>query len=247
MKTKAGKTKGCGAGMYKCGGKHGKYEDGGKKKSKTVTVSPSGNYKTVVKSTSKDGVTKNKVTNRRTLKGVLSGAPSQKKLKNMTAPTSKGSSKINMPNAPMLRPPIPSNLKDTTSPNINYRGIFSKKPKNNTKRSSKINMPNAPMLKPLLPPAFPSFMSPDSVNKKPKGSKKSKLGPVATELNKLAKGGKMKTKKYAMGGMSQQCDPRDGSCKTVRKEGFLKRWIRNAKNRSLSNFSKPKLKRTRYK
>jgi hypothetical protein len=203
MKTKAGKTKGCGAGMYKCGGKHGKYEDGGKKKSKTVTVSPSGNYKTVVKSTSKDGVTKNKVTNRRTLKGVLSGAPSQKKLKNMTAPTSKG--------------------------------------------SSKINMPNAPMLKPLLPPAFPSFMSPDSVNKKPKGSKKSKLGPVATELNKLAKGGKMKTKKYAMGGMSQQCDPRDGSCKTVRKEGFLKRWIRNAKNRSLSNFSKPKLKRTRYK
>lgn len=179
------KSKGCGT---------KKYANGGKKKSKTVTVSPTGKYKTVIKTTSKNGNTTTKRAIKRTIKGVLSGAPSTKKINSMIA-----------------------------------------------KKIQSITAPPSP-----TPPTFPSFMSPDSVNNykaRPKSSTKSKLGPVATELNKLAKGGKMKTKKYAMGGLSQQCDPRDGSCKTVRKAGLLKRWVQNAQNRRLSNFSKKKFKR----
>jgi hypothetical protein len=67
---------------------------------------------------------------------------------------------------------------------------------------------------------------------------------------------KKATKKYELGGMtgmgmnSKECDPGDGkkgkNCQTVKKEGVIKRWIRNAKNRNLSNFSKPKFKRTKY-
>ena len=78
-----------------------------------------------------------------------------------------------------------------------------------------------------------------------KGGTKVSVKKVATKTTKPTK--KKDTKKYAMGGLSQQCDPGDGSCKTVRKEGVIKRWIRNAKNRNLSNFNKPKFKRTRYK
>jgi hypothetical protein len=80
---------------------------------------------------------------------------------------------------------------------------------------------------------------------------------VSKQKNKSKKGVyktggvvKSTTKKYAMGGFSQECDPGDGkkgkNCQTVKKEGVIKRWIRNAKNRNLSNFNKPKFKRTKY-
>jgi len=65
----------------KAAGKKPKMQDGGSpesfasRKTKTVSVSPDKNYKTTVKEKMGPAGVSTKVTNRRTVKGVLSGAP----------------------------------------------------------------------------------------------------------------------------------------------------------------------------